>query len=531
MPTIDDGISGQSANRAATPSTIDQISSLPNEDKTAIIQELKAEIIRLKEEVEKQNKAEKALCLSEDKFYKAFHHNQTMMAIIRFRDDIYIDVNSSYAEVLGYSREEMIGRSVLELGVWVDLKERQDVNKKLLDNGYARNCEFKFRRKSGEISSLVATANLLNVDGEKCILASLVDITVQKNAEEALRKSKELFYTIFNVNPIPMFIMSLKNWTIIEANEATLNYYGSTRDELIGARTVDVNFWVDPGEREKFVEAVTNEGFFNNKEVRFFTKSGEIKTVLLSGVAITWNNEKCYIAIHHNITELRRYQNEMARLDRLNLVGEMSAGIGHEIRNPMTTVRGFLQLLKEKDRYSQDKVYMDIMLEELDRTNSIITEFLSMAKDKAVELRKQSLNQKVRTIFPLLNAEAIKQDKNIDIELGDIPYIVIDRNEIKQLIHNLVRNGLEAMSPGGLLTIKTFKDDDGVVLAVQDQGSGIAPEILERIGTPFFTTKDNGTGLGLAVCYSIAQRNNAQIDIKTGSKGTTFYVRFNTSNQ
>jgi len=204
----------------------------------------------------------------------------------------------------------------------------------------------------------------------------------------------------------------------------------------------------------------------------------------------------------------------------------MAAGIGHEIRNPMTTVRGFLQVLGGKERYVQDKEYMDLMIEELDRVNAIISEYLTLAKDKAVELKKQSLNQKVRSILPLLQADAIKQEKSIEVELGDIPYLVIDRNEIKQLILNLVRNGLEAMSPGGALTIKTCQDGDEVVLAVQDQGTGIPPEVLEKIGTPFLTTKENGTGLGLAVCYSIAQRNKAQIEIETGATGTTFKVRF-----
>jgi len=152
-----------------------------------------------------------------------------------------------------------------------------------------------------------------------------------------------------------------------------------------------------------------------------------------------------------------------------------------------------------------------------------------LARDKAVKKKGQRLNQKIKTVFPLLQAEATEQAMNIQMELGEIPHLVLDRNEITQLILNLARNGLEAMLPGGLLTIKTFKDGDGVVLAVQDQGIGIAPEVLEKIGTPFFTTRAAGTGLGLAKCYSIAQRHNARIDIETGSNGTTFYVRFDTT--
>ncbi len=476
-------------------------------------------------DITERKKTEEALRLSKDKFHKAFYHNQTMMAIRRFKDDVYIDVNDRYAEVMGYNREEMIGKSGLELKIWEDLKERQDMIKQLVENGCVRNYEYKFRNKSGEIGYVVLTANFLDIDGEKCILTSLINISELRKTVKDLQKSKELFYKIFNANPLPMTI-STKHGMFMEVNETFLKRHGYTREELIGVIIDDINLWVDADERLKYIAEIKKKGFIENLETRICNKSGEISLVLLSGVTIMWNNERCILTTANDITELRQYQKEIARLDRLNLVGEMSAGIGHEIRNPMTTVRGFLQLLGAKDRYAQDREYIDIMIDELDRVNSIITEFLLLAKNKAIEKKRQSLNQNIFNILPLLKADAIKQEKIIEAELGNIPHIIIDTNEIKQLIFNLVRNGLEAMSPGGLLSIKTFKENDEVVLAVKDKGTGISPEILEEIGTPFFTTKDNGTGLGLAVCYSIAQRHNAMIDIETSDSGTTFYVRF-----
>ncbi len=478
-------------------------------------------------DITKRKKTEEALRLSEDKFHKAFHNNQTMMAIRRLKDGVYIDVNNSFAEVLGYNREEMIGNSDIKLNLWADLKERQEMEKQLAENGYVSNCDYIFRTKTGENGYAVLTANLLDINGEKCMLVSSIDITEHKKAVEDLHKSKKLFFKIFNANPLSM-VITIKNGMLIEVNETFVKRYGYTREQSIGFTVADIDLWVDINERLKYIAEIEKEGFVENFETRFRNKSGEISIVLLSGVSIMWNNERCVLTIFNDLTELRQYQNEIARLDRLHLVGEMSAGIGHEIRNPMTTVRGFIQYLSGKDRYTQDKEYMDLMIKELDRANSIITEFLSLAKDKAVKRNSQSLNQKIRTIFPLLRADAMKQDKNIEMELGDIPHIIIDKNEVIQLILNLVNNGLEAMSSGGLLSIKTFEDDDGVVLAVQDQGTGIAPEVLDKIGTPFFTTKDNGTGLGLAICFSIAQRHNAKIDIETGSTGTTFYVRFKT---
>lgn len=166
------------------------------------------------------------------------------------------------------------------------------------------------------------------------------------------------------------------------------------------------------------------------------------------------------------------------------------------------------------------------MIEELDRANSIITEYLSVAKSKSADLKLHNFNQIVETLLPLIQADAINSNKYIQLELSEIADLLLDEKDIRQLIINLVRNGLEAMSPGGHLTIRTFTDDDEVVLSVQDQGLGISNANIEKIGTPFFTTKDNGTGLGLALCYSIAARHNAIINIQTGPNGTTFLVRF-----
>ncbi|NPV93316.1 MAG: PAS domain S-box protein [Firmicutes bacterium] len=228
-----------------------------------------------------------------------------------------------------------------------------------------------------------------------------------------------------------------------------------------------------------------------------------------------------------DVTEQKKISEELTRLDRLNMVGEMAAGIGHEIRNPMTTIRGFLQMLGGKDDCKHYKEYFDIMVDELDRANSIITEFLSMAKNKVINLKPRNLNAVLETMFPMIQADALMKDKDVTIDLdGRLPDINLDESEIRQLILNLARNGLEAMAPGGVLSITTSLREETPVLAIKDQGTGISPEHLDKLGTPFFTTKEDGTGLGLAVCYSIAARHAAEIELETSSQGTTFYIKF-----
>lgn len=230
-----------------------------------------------------------------------------------------------------------------------------------------------------------------------------------------------------------------------------------------------------------------------------------------------------------NITEKKKYEQELKRLSNLDLIGQMAAGISHEIRNPMTTVRGFLQLLKKEGEFEKHNGYFNLMIEELDRANSIITEFLSIGNTRTSDLEMLDLNSIIRDITPLIKIDTCNQNKFIQFDMKDIPELLLNPNEIRQLIINLYRNGLEAMSTGKVLSISTYKEDGNcVVLAIRDQGEGISPQTVEKLGTPFYTTKDNGTGLGLGICYAIVARHNAKIEIQTGSEGTTFFVKFDT---
>lgn len=217
---------------------------------------------------------------------------------------------------------------------------------------------------------------------------------------------------------------------------------------------------------------------------------------------------------------------EMARLDRLNLAGQLAAGIGHEVRNPMTTVRGFLQLFTKKPELEKYSDQFRLVISELDRANEIITEFLTLARNRPVELSPVQLNNCINSMLPLLKADATISNKEIKLELQTLPILQLNEKEVRQLLLNLVRNGLESMTKGGTLTISTKRCEQAVVLAIKDQGHGINPDAITKIGTPFFTTKTNGTGLGLAVCYTIAEQHGATITFDTSEKGTTFFVTF-----
>ena len=165
------------------------------------------------------------------------------------------------------------------------------------------------------------------------------------------------------------------------------------------------------------------------------------------------------------------------------------------------------------------KEYIPIMLEELDRANEIITEYLSLAKNKQSHQKPENINRIIEMILPLIQAEAVMSGKHVHVQFTDCPVVQLDDKEMRQLILNMCMNGLEAMTIGGKLTIETYPEAGHVVLLIADEGKGIEQEHLEKLGRPFFTTKDEGTGLGLAICYSIAARHQASIEVQLQPEG------------
>lgn len=232
------------------------------------------------------------------------------------------------------------------------------------------------------------------------------------------------------------------------------------------------------------------------------------------------------LVIMQDITETTKEDDRKAYYEKLRLIGEMAAGVAHEVRNPLTTVKGFLQLVeKNEDLLKYQEIFL-LMINEIDRINTIISEFLDMAKNKPRRKEKEHLNEIIQSIYPLLETRALKENKKIHLHLHPLPLLNLDQNEMRQLIINMVNNSLDAMKAKASIHIRTYLDRGQVVLSITDEGTGIAPEVMNKISTPFFTTKEKGTGLGLAISFAIAKRNNATIEFTTDSSGTTFYIRF-----
>jgi PAS domain S-box-containing protein len=428
---------------------------------------------------------------------------------------------------LGYHPEEMIGKNCLDLVHPEDLPYVKNKMVEGLIQGRAK-AEFRARKKDGSYIWIEVRGYLINnSEGYKEILLVTRDIHDRKMAQEALKQQFDYLNTIIN-NMDEFCYTYNNNFRVTFVNQKTVEGTGYTREEILGRSVFDL---VHPDDRERVYNLAQQR--LQKKEVeryehRLICKDGRELLVCIKGSPIVVNGEvKGAVILCDDISEYKKMQSEMVRLDQMHIVGEIAAGLAHEIRNPMTTVKGFLQLLIKDEVFYEKQQYLEIMIEELNRANAIIGEFLSLARNKVADLKICQINNIIRSLAPLLQADAFLSDRTIVLKLGEVPELLLDVKEIRQLIINLVRNALEATHRGGMVEIATWKKNSTVMLSVKDRGEGIPAEIMERLGTPFVSTKDNGTGLGLAVCFGIIERHQANLDIETSPAGTTFTVKFN----
>jgi PAS domain S-box-containing protein len=260
-----------------------------------------------------RRQAEVALHESEEKFSLAFHSSPNTMAITTAREGRFIEINDSHTRFTGYSREETIGRTALELGLWSKAEDRIRMLNILKNRGRVDNEEFLFRMKSGEMRNWLFSAEHIVIGGEPCLISITTDITEQRLMERALRVSEEKFSLAFHSSPATIAITKLQDGKYIEVNDSLVNTIGYTSQELIGRTAAELNIWVRPEDRARLFQIMKVKGKVSNEEFNFRTKSGEIRTWLFSAHGIDIAGEPCMIGVSVDITD--RKQAEAALKD------------------------------------------------------------------------------------------------------------------------------------------------------------------------------------------------------------------------
>lgn len=263
----------------------------------------------------------------------------------------------------------------------------------------------------------------------------------------------------------------------------------------------------------------------NKQNGNFSEESIRLVGIISNNVSVAIENSKLYQDLKAQMQELRETQEQLVQAAKLAAIGELASNVAHEINNPLTSIMGYTELIKEETDITKIMHDIDIISKESLRARNIVQQLLEFARKRPLELREINPNVLLKETVDLVRVQLKNARIRIFEEYGSLPSIMGDANQLKQVFLNIINNAAHSMSDtGGILTITTTGTESHVQIAIEDNGHGIPPEVLPKIFEPFFTTKrDKGTGLGLSITYKIIQSHRGMIDIKSKvGNGTTF---------
>ncbi len=342
-----------------------------------------------------------------------------------------------------------------------------------------------------------------------------------KGAFEENRSMNEYLESIINHTPDAIHIEELDG-TIVRVNHAFETMFGWSQDEAVGQRLRLVPERYMQEEKQAF-DAMMAGTLKPARETVRIRKDGTWLDVSVTTSPIRDKNGiiRAFASITRDMTSKNKMDELLRQAEKLNTVGQLAAGVAHEIRNPLTTLRGFVQLQQQTQKLNVR--HSDLMLSELDRINLIVGEFLILAKPQATKFEIKDVRFVLGDVLSLLDSQAHLCDVMFQTSFTAEPCeVACEENQLKQVFINILKNGIEAMPDGGTILIRVERPEaDRIEVAIIDEGIGIPEEIIPKLGDPFFTGKDTGTGLGIMVSQRIIQSHHGTMNIRsTVGEGT-----------
>lgn len=381
---------------------------------------------------------------------------------------------------------------------------------------------FDFRLKVRRKDELGQLANRINA-----MIRNLGHYTNRlKQMYEENRAVKEHLESIINQTADAIHITDLDG-KVLRVNRAFEQLYGWRSREVENRRLKIIPPEAEEEMKQQHAQLIEGLSITSNETI-WMKKDGSRVEVSVSTAPVRdeLGEITALISVSRDITSRNRMEELLRRSEKLTTVGQLAAGVAHEIRNPLTTLRGFLQLQQETNKLNHR--HLDLMLSELDRINLIVGEFLILAKPQAVHFQERDIRFILGDVISLLDSQAHLHGVEFVLNASsDSAMVHCEENQLKQVFINLLKNGMEAMPNGGSIRIRLDHDEElnRVRIEIKDEGIGIPEEMMPKLGEPFFTNKESGTGLGLMVSQRIIQSHKGMMDIKSVmNKGTTVII-------
>lgn len=342
---------------------------------------------------------------------------------------------------------------------------------------------------------------------------------------EENREVKEHLESVINGTSDAIHTMDMEG-RITSTNRAFEELYGWSAKEVLGNMPYFVPATALKQEEER-LSVLKSGAVLSPIETVRLKRDGTIVEVSVSTSVIRDENgyPHSFIQVSRDMTERNRMEELLRQSEKLTTVGQLAAGVAHEIRNPLTTLKGFLQLQQEKQILVP--LHIDLMLSELERINLIVSEFLILAKPQAVHFQEKDVRYILGDVVSLLDSQAHLFGIEFNSLFSEQPARVhCEENQLKQVFINIVKNAIEAMPSGGVISMELRNTLDSVTIVITDQGGGIPEDMLPKLGEPFFTSKESGTGLGLMISHRIIQAHKGLLEIQSEyGQGTTVMIK------
>ena len=482
-------------------------------------------------------KAIEAIKESEDKFSKAFKNSPDIMIITSIENGKIIEVNDSILRISGYTRDESIGKSTIELNHWENDNDRNKFLEEVQNTGRVKNFEANFRKKSGEIFTGLISGEIIYLKELKCVLSVIHDITERKQAEESLQKSEQRLKAL--IDAIPDMMLRLNKEGVY------LDYKPSEKEDLyyqfesiIGKRNRDIT----PPEfadmiDEKIYKTITTREI-QAFEYRLPVNPKDLSTYEARMVP-SGNDE--VIAIIRDITERKRAEEQLkeseARLRELNATKDKFFNIiAHDLKNPFNAIVGFSDILAEQIRmkdYEKIEKYADVIHASALRAVSLLKNLLDWSRSQTgrIEFTPDYVEMVglVNEVIKLLSDSAIQKSITITRELPHNAPVIADKDMIATILRNLISNAVKFTNPGGEIVVSVIQKSSELQISVCDDGVGMSKEIIERLFridksiSTNGTLNETGTGLGLILSKEFIEKHRGKIWVESEpGKGSKF---------
>jgi PAS domain S-box-containing protein len=500
-------------------------------------------VVAITRDITERKRMEEALKENEERFRVVFEGTSLGIALVDMKANV-LGINPAFQRLLGYSLEEFRGIRNLEYLYPEDAMADADLYIEMLKGKRDHyTIDKRYIRKDGEIVwgrqnlSVVRDA----VGKPVYFIAMIEDITQRKLMEEALRQSEHNYRLLFEGTIDGMFVTDAETIKVVLANQTAVRMFGlNSVEDAIGGNPIDL---VHPDDRERvlgfFMEDVAGEGNQEVHEFRAITKDGREIWISGMGTRIEYGGKLAVLSSIRDVTERKRMEEERQRMEeqlrlagRLAAVGELSAGVAHELNNPIAAIQGFAQFLAARKGLDEDiRKDLNTIYRESQRAAKITQNLLSFARKHDPEKHLISINDVIENILEM--QDHLMKINNIELEVEldpDLPKTMADFHQMQQVFMNIVNNAEQAMIEAqgrGKLVVKTKRAGKIIQISFADNGPGISEENMKRIFDPFFTTKEvgKGTGLGLSICYGLVEAHGGRIYARSKlGQGATFVV-------